>query len=70
MKRFYMSIAMVVTITIASFAQLIPQGTAVPYEGMKRNTANVTKDNVLVTPPEGAVIEDDWAIDAIYYVSP
>ena len=67
MKRFYMSIAMVVTITIASFAQLIPQGTAVPYEGMKRNTANVTKDNVLVTPPEGAVIEDDWAIDAIYY---
>ena len=58
---------MAMVIAFASFAQLIPQGTMVPYTGMKRNTANVTKDDVLVTPPEGAVIEDDWAIDAIYY---
>ena len=67
MKRFYTTLAMAMVIAITSFAQLIPQGTMVPYTGMKRNTANVTKDNVLVTPPETAVIEDDWAIDAIYY---
>ena len=67
MKRFYTTLAMAMVIAITSFAQLIPQGTMVPYIGMKRNTANVTKDNVLVTPPETAVIEDDWAIDAIYY---
>ncbi|MBR0024943.1 MAG: hypothetical protein IJP59_10120, partial [Muribaculaceae bacterium] len=67
MKRFYTTLAMAMVIAITSFAQLIPQGTMVPYTGMKRNTANVTKDNVLVTPPEDAVIEDDWAIDAVYY---
>lgn len=67
MKRFYMTFAMVITIAVASFAQMIPHGTTVPYTGMKRNTANVTKDNVLVTPPESAVIEDDWAIEGIYY---
>ena len=67
MKRFYTTLAMALVVAIASFAQMIPQGTMVPYTGMKRNTANVTKDNVLVTPPETAVIEDDWAIDAIYY---
>ncbi len=67
MRRFYMTLAMALTIAVASFAQMIPQGSTVPYTGMKRNTANVTKDDVLVTPPETAVIEDDWAIDAIYY---
>ena len=67
MKRFYTTLAMALVVAITSFAQLIPQGTTVPYTGIKRNTTNFTKDNVLVTPPETAVIEDDWAIDAIYY---
>ena len=59
MKRFYTTLAMALVVAIASFAQMIPQGTMVPYTGMKRNTANVTKDNVLVTPPEGAGVDDD-----------
>ena len=67
MKRFYLTFAMVMTIAVASFAQLIPQGTTVPFTGIKRNTANVAKDNVLVTPPADAVIEDDWAISGTYY---
>ena len=67
MKKFYTTLAMVLTVAIASFAQLIPLGKSVPYAGIRRNTIKLTDENVLVTPPETAVIEDDWAIDAIYY---
>ena len=67
MKRFYTTLAMAFVVAIASFAQMLPQGITVPYTGIKRNTANFSKDNVLVTVPETAVIETDWAIDGIYY---
>ena len=68
MKKIYTTLAMALVFTIASFAQMIPQGSMVPYSGMKRNVANFIKDegDVLVSLPETAVVEDDWAIDAIY----
>ena len=67
MKRFYSTLAMACVVAIASLAQLIPQGTVVPFPGIKRNAPVFTKDDVLVTPPETAIIEDDWAIDGVYY---
>ena len=67
MKRFFTTFALALIIAITSFAQMIPQGNTVPYTGIKRNTVSVAKDNELVTPPPSAVIEDDWAIDAVYY---
>ncbi len=33
MKRFYTTLAMALVVAIASFAQMIPQGTMVPYIG-------------------------------------
>lgn len=68
MKRFYTTLAMVIVCAIASFAQLLPQAPAVPYTGIMRSTPKTIKaDDVLVTLPETAVVEDDWAIDALYY---
>ena len=69
MKRFYTIIAMALVVTVASFAQMLPKGPVVPYSGIKRDmgASLKAKDNVLVTLPETAVVEDDWAIDAIYY---
>ena len=69
MKRVYTTLVMAFVITITSFAQLIPQGPTVPYSGIQRNISNVSKSesDVLVTLPETAIIETDWAIDAIYY---
>ena len=69
MKRFYMTLAMALTLAVASFAQLLPQGASVPYSGIKRNAVNVSKaeSNELVTLPETAIVETDWAIDATYY---
>lgn len=67
MKRFYTTLAMALVIAVASFAQMIPQGAIMTYPGIKRSNANFAKDNVLVTLPETAVVETDWAVDAIYY---
>lgn len=69
MKRFYTTLAMALVVAVASFAQMLPKGPTVPYTGIKRTipTALKAEGDVLVTLPETAVVEDDWAIDAIYY---
>lgn len=69
MKRFYTILAMALVVAVASFAQMIPQGFTIPYAGFQRNIVNMSKDggDELVTLPETAVVETDWAIDAIYY---
>ena len=68
MKRFYSTLAMACVVAIASLAQLIPQGTVVPFPGIKRNAPVFTKDDVLVTPEQHSVYLGGQAED-VYQLS-
>lgn len=73
MKKFYLIIAMCTVCAMASVAQMLPKWSPAPLAAMdgtvKRTPTLQADGDQLVTLPETAVIETDWAIEATYYYS-
>lgn len=74
MRKFYTTLFLALVYTMATFAQGLPNGgQTLPYYGkqMKASKHSVMKapmlaDEVLFTPPETAVIEEDWSLEGSY----
>ena len=74
MKKFYTTLFLALVYTMATFAQGLPNGgQTLPYYGkqMKASKYSVMKapmlaGEVLITPPETAVIEENWSIEGNY----
>ena len=74
MRKFYTTLFLALVYTMATFAQGLPNGgQTLPYYGkqMKASKYSVMKapmlaGEVLITPPETAVIEENWSIEGNY----
>ena len=67
MKRFHIILTIAIAFTMVATAQNVPQGKMLPFNKMTK-TSKVTpmRADVLITPPESAVIETDWALEGNY----